>query len=148
MQLQGAMQGSLYFNPPAPADEPMNQELNRTILCYMELYKNFLRPIQNECKMYHHTPVVLGLQGRGWVVNEFVSKDATAAYATVFRLSNTKENAWIFKPRGLDLSKNYKVSFVGKSAYFVANGYTLAENGISIRLDSPLTSQMLLFEAQ
>ena len=148
MQLQGAIQGSLYFNPPAPADEPMNGELSQMIRYYMELYKNFLRPIQSECKMYHHTPVVPGFQGRGWVVNEFVSKDASSAYATVFRLSDTKEDTWIFKPRGVDMSKNYKVSFVGCDSSFVLNGYTLTQTGIRIRLDSPLTSQMLLLEVQ
>lgn len=148
MQLQGAVQGTIYFNPPAHADEPMNANLSQLILYYMELYKNFLRPIQMECKMYHHTPVVPGLQGRGWVVNEFVSKNGTSAYATIFRLPDANEDTWIFKPRGLDMSRNYKVSFAGEERSFVLSGYTLAQTGIGVYLDGPLTSKMLLFEAQ
>lgn len=148
MQLQGAIQGSIYFNPPAPADEPMNEALSERILYYMELYKNFVRPIQCNCEMYHHTPVVPGLQGRGWVVNEFVAEDKGAAYVNLFRLPGTTEDTWIFKPRGLDMSRDYKVTFLDGGQSLCMNGYTLAQIGISVRLDGPLTSQMLLFEAK
>ena len=126
----------------------MNAELSRVIREYMDIYKNFVRPIQMQCKMYHHTPVVEGLQGRGWVVNEFVSPDATAAYANLFRLPDAKEDTWVFKPRGLDMSRSYKVTFVSDGRSFCVDGYTLSQTGIGIRLDGPLTSQMLLFEAQ
>ena len=115
---------------------------------YMSLYKSFIRPIQSECSVYHHTPVVLGLQGRGWVVNEFVSSDCSRAYAALFRLPAASQDCWVFKPRGLDMSRTYKITFVEDGRSFTVDGYTLAQTGIEVCLDGPLTSQMLLFEAQ
>ena len=124
----------------------MNPVLAKRTKEYMDLYKNFVRPIQSECKMYHHTPVVPGFQGRGWIVNEYVSKDGSKAYANLFRLPNTELDTWVFKARGLDRGKNYKVTYVDGGYTYCVSGYEIAERGISIRLDGALTSQMLLFE--
>jgi len=143
---QMAMQGSFYINPLAPADEPANETLDRHIRDYIDLYKSFIRPIQNECRMYHHTPVVPGFQGRGWVVNEFVSQDQKRAYAALFRLAGTEQDTWVFRPRGLDRAATYKVTRLTGEDSFCVSGYELAETGVSVRLDGPLTSQMLLFE--
>ena len=145
-QMQMLIQGSVYINPFAFDDEPMNPVLAKRTKEYMDLYKNFVRPIQSECKMYHHTPVVPGFQGRGWIVNEYVSKDGSKAYANLFRLPNTELDTWVFKARGLDRGKNYKVTYVDGGYSYCVSGYEIAERGISIRLDGALTSQMLLFE--
>ena len=147
-QLQMALQGSLYINPFAFDDEPLNESLCKRTREYMDLYKNFVRPIQSTCKMYHHTPVVPGFQGRGWVVNEYVSPDRNRGYVNLFRLAKAERDTWVFKSRGLDRSKRYKVTFVHDGSSFFADGYALSETGISIRLDGALTSQMLLLEAQ
>ena len=147
-QFQMLMQGSVYINPFAFDDEPLSEELSRRTREYMELYKNFVRPIQSECKMYHHTPVVAGFQGRGWVVNEYVSRDRSRAYANLFRLPDAEQSTWTFKPRGLDRARTYKVTHVDGGYSYCLSGYELAEIGVTISLDGALTAQMLLFEVQ
>ncbi len=147
-QMQMMLQGSFYINPLAFADEPMNPTLSKRVKEYMDLYKGFIRPIQSQCKMYHHTPVVPGFAGRGWVVNEYTLPDGTKGYANLFRLPDEKENTWRFIPRGLDMSKNYKITFFDGGRTFCATGYELSQIGIYVTLDGPLTSQLLLFEAQ
>lgn len=147
-QLQFAVQCVPQFVGVAPYPEKRNPAYVKRVQEYIKLYKEFIRPIQIECRMYHHTPVVPGFMGRGWVVYENVSQDSTKAYATFFRLPGTDQDTWLFKTKGLDTSKEYKITFFDGARTMYASGYELYTNGIPIYLDSPLTSQLLLIEAR
>jgi hypothetical protein len=50
-------------------------------------------------------------------------------------------------PRGLDVSKRYKVTFDNSGRSTTVDAFTLMEQGIPVRLEGALTSELLIFEA-
>lgn len=53
----------------------------------------------------------------------------------------------MLRPRGLDLSRRYRLTSDNAGQTCTADGYALATQGIPVRLGSPLTSELFLFEA-
>ncbi len=114
----------------------------------VEIYKNVVRPFHRESRIYHHTPSALGGEKPGWGVLELAARDASKAIAAFFRLDGHGEAEYVFRPRGLDVARTYAVTFDNARQTAVVDGYTLRTQGIPIRLDGALTSELLLFEAQ
>jgi hypothetical protein len=81
-------------------------------------------------------------------VLEHVTPDRTRGYAGIFRLAGAKEDRYLFRPRGLDSSKNYKVTFDNTESSVRLSGFELQRDGINVRIGQPLRSELLLFEAQ
>ncbi len=112
----------------------------------VDLYKNFVRPFQRTSRIYHHTPTTSGREPHGWGVLELAAPDQSRAVAGVFRLSGPIEREYRLHPRGLDLSRRYRVTCDNAGQSAVVDGFALATSGIPIRLDSALTSELVLFE--
>lgn len=113
----------------------------------VEIYKNFVRPFHRTSRIFHHTPTVSGRDPHGWGALELASRDGSRAIAGVFRLSGPTESEYVLYPRGLDLSATYRVTFDNATQAALVDGYTLITQGIRIRLDAALTSELILFEA-
>ena len=64
----------------------------------------------------------------------------------MFRLSGPSDDEYLFKPRGLDLSRRYRLTSDNAGRSTVADGFTLATQGIPTRLGGALTSELFLFE--
>lgn len=113
----------------------------------VDLYKNVVRSIYQASRIYHHTPVVKGLNPSGWSVLELGSQDRTTAVAGLFRLSDPPESDYLLRFRGLDISKRYRVTFDNANETCELSGYTLIKEGVPIRLESALTSELILVQA-
>jgi alpha-galactosidase len=135
----------------------------------VEIYKDFVRPFQRTSRIYHHTPVVQGYDpsgwgvlelavrdpwlpsmvaaNSGWGVLELASEDGTRAIAGLFRLSDPAAPEYVLRLRGLDVSRRYRVTFDNSGRSCELDGFTLCHTGISIRLETALTSELLLIEA-
>ncbi|RKP58284.1 hypothetical protein D7Z26_01955 [Cohnella endophytica] len=111
---------------------------------YIGIYKDFIRTFHRAAKVYHHTPVIPGADGSGWAALEYVSEDRKKAVATVFRLVNADEDRYTMKFKGLDKGANYRVRIEPEGSEFVVGGYVLSREGLTIELDTALTSQMIL----
>ncbi|MHB0859304.1 MAG: GH36 C-terminal domain-containing protein, partial [Anaerolineae bacterium] len=111
------------------------------------LYKDFVRPFQTTGRMYHHTPEVKGYDPSGWGVLELASRDRTKAVAGLFRLSDPAEPEYVFRFRGIDIGRRYRVTFDNTGDVTELDGYTLVKVGMPIRLEAALTSELLLVEA-
>ncbi|MCQ6559415.1 GH36 C-terminal domain-containing protein [Paenibacillus mendelii] len=98
-------------------------------------------------RIYHHTPVMEGYEPKGWGVLELASKERDRAIAGVFQLSNPQEREYTLRVRGLNRAKKYKVTWDNSSQTTVIDGYVLMNQGLIIRLEGALTSELLLFEA-
>jgi alpha-galactosidase len=110
-------------------------------------YKNFVRPFISSSRIYHHTPVVTGLEPHGWGVLELASEDRTRGICGLFQLSAPTTPEYRLCPRGLDRARRYKVTFDNLDQTSVVDGFTLMEQGIPVRLEDALTSELLIFEA-
>lgn len=123
-----------------------NPNLLGLVKKYVSLYKDFIRPWHRDARLYHHTPVIPGVEASGWCALENVSADRTRAAAGVFRLIHAHEDAFQFRFRGLDPARRYRVTTEPGGLACEADGLRLQEEGLSVRLDTPLTSRLLLCE--
>ncbi len=112
----------------------------------IQLYKNFVRPFHRESRIFHHTPTEVAGEHPGWGVLELDAPDQSRGIAAFFRLDTTGASEYLFRPRGLDVARTYAVTFdnVGKTTR--VDGFMLATQGILIRLESALTSELLIFD--
>ncbi len=147
-QLQMMVQGIPQMSAVAYYDEEINPDLKRLIEKYITLYKDYIRPIQNKVKLYHHTPVIGGFSGKGWVVTEAMLPDGSKGYVNINRLPGCTEDCWCLKLKGCDCARMYTVTDVADGRKFSVSGYTLYTEGLPVTLDGALTSRMLLIEAQ
>jgi alpha-galactosidase len=114
---------------------------------WADVYKNFVRPFMNTGRIYHHTPEVSGLDPHGWGVLELASNDRTRGICGLFHLSAPTEPEYRLRLRGLDTSRRYRVTLDNSSQTAEVDGFTLMKEGITVRLEGALTSELLLFEA-
>jgi alpha-galactosidase len=117
---------------------------------YIELNKTFCRRVMgNSPVVYHHTPDAAVNNGAPWCVLEYARQDRTSGYAGIFKLKNDmNDNEYLFKPRGIDISKSYKVSLDNDGQSVVVAGWELSQTGIKVHLDASKTSELILYEAK
>ena len=113
----------------------------------VRIYKEFVRPIHPTSRIYHHTPVIKGFEPRGWGVLELAARDRTRAVAGLFRLSDPAEPEYLLRFRGIDPGRRYRVTFDNSAESCEVDGLALTRSGITSRLETALTSELLLVEA-
>ncbi|MCK5860963.1 MAG: alpha-galactosidase, partial [Candidatus Hydrogenedentes bacterium] len=117
---------------------------------YVALYKEFIRPILPTSRVYHHAPISArgGVESNGFFAMEFFAPDRSRGWATLVRIGPSDTDVYVFKPRGLDRGKTYKVTFDGTSETVFVDGLSLVRDGLPIRLEILASSELLLFEMQ
>jgi len=146
-QLRVPLFGHPCYSRTAPLWTAANPAATERIVHHIQLYKDFMRPILSSCRVFHHTPV-LPMEGyNDWCVLEYVAADAARGYAGLFRLNPVGSPVFEFRPRGLSRARRYRVVFENEGAAVERTGDDLARNGFPVRLERPLTSELVLFEA-
>ena len=133
-----------FFYPLGSQANPLMIERSRH---WLDLYKNFVRPFMNTGRIYHHTPVVNGPEPKGWGVLELASADRRRGICGLFQLSDPSQPEYLLRLRGLDLSRRYRVTWDSSGQSCEVDGFTLMKQGLTVRLEGALTSELLLFEA-
>jgi len=131
-----------------PSLAQANPTLLNTVKKYLTIYKDFIRPFHRQSRVFHHTPEIPGHDSSGWAALELGAPDASRAVAGVFRLANPATDEYLFRPRGLAADQRYRITSLPGDRTWLAEGHELLERGITVRLDSPLTSRLFLFEVE
>lgn len=149
-RFRGQMFGQLALGGAAPDLKSLSADAEylARVRHNIQLYKSFIRPVLNSVLVYHHTPILPNTEPGEWIVLEHATPDRTRGYAGIFRLAGAKEDHYLFRPRGLDSSKTYKVTFDNTQTSVRVSGFELQRDGLYIRIGQPLRSELLLFEAQ
>jgi hypothetical protein len=126
--------------------EDMNPEVAEEYQHYVNLYKGFIRPIMPASRIFHHAPVNAqdGVE-EPWFAMEFDAADRSKGWATVVKLY-PGPTEFVLHPKGLDPGRNYKVTFDSLRSSATISGLQLMTQGLPIRLESSLDSELLLFE--
>lgn len=124
-----------------------NPELLRLTKKYLDIYKDFIRPFHRDARAYHHTPTLPGADGSGWCALELASADRGRIAAGVFRLVNAERDEYRLRFRGVDPARRYRVTTEPDGMVRILEGHALCDAGLALRLDTPLTSCLLLCEA-
>jgi alpha-galactosidase len=147
LQLRTAMLARPIFRGISPTLPEFNPLLSEKIRLGVQLFKSTVRPIMINSRVYHHTPLTPMLEPSPWIVLEYATPDAARAVVGLFRTSQDGDPVFRFIPRGLDLGRSYRVTFHNRGQTLEIPGSQLLE-GIPIRLEEALTSEMLIFEAK
>lgn len=114
---------------------------------YIALNKGFCRPVMaDHPAVYHHTPDIGLYSPADWCALEYGRRDKERGYAGVFKLKDGTAE-YLLRLRGLDLAREYEVTLDNQQATFRIHGRDLVLNGLPIRLDSALTSELVLYKA-
>jgi len=124
-----------------------NPELLRLTKKYLGIYKDFIRPFHRDARVYHHNPTISGADGSGWCALELASADRGRIAAGVFRLVNAEGDEYRLRFRGVDPARRYRVTTEPDGLVRILDGHALCDAGLPLRLDTPLTSRLLLCEA-
>ena len=143
---------AIMAHPVISGITPSLPEANPSVMAcvkkYLAIYRDFIRPFMGQAKVYHHTPVINGVDGEGWCALEYVAPCKGRAVAAVFRLIHAKEDVYQLRFRGLDMGAKYRVCIEPLGESFVAEGSELARQGLDIRLDIALSSQLIMLERE
>ena len=112
----------------------------------VDLYKNFVRSFQPTSRIFHHTPTVSGREPRGYGVLELAARDRSRAIAGVFQLGGSAEPEYLLRFRGLDMGQRYQLTSDNTGQVRLTDGFQLMKEGVPVRLETPLTSELLLCE--
>ena len=145
-QLRAALIALPIFRGISPSLEELNPLLGSKIRHAITLYKSTFRPILTGCLVYHHTPLTPLLKASPWLVLEYTSADASRSLVTLFRTSNLGDSTYRFRPRGLDFSRNYRLSLGNSGQTVELSGDRLLQADIPVRLEGVGTSEVLLFD--
>ncbi|MEN6536620.1 MAG: alpha-galactosidase [Bryobacteraceae bacterium] len=147
-RFRGQMFGHLCLAGIAPNLTEFPATYRERVKHNVQLYKSFIRPVLPTVKVYHHTPIAPQNEPGDWTVLEHATPDRTRGYAGVFRLAGAKEDTYLFRPRGLDPGKTYKVTFDNTGDVARVSGLQLQRDGLTVRIGQPLRSELMLFEAE
>lgn len=142
LQMRNCMLGHISLNVIAPPNAEINSEQMEFVRHSVKLYKDFIRPFLGEAKIFHHTP---HLKKNDFAVLEIASPDASKGAVTVFALSDVSGDRTI-RMKGADASSVYKVTLDNTGESFTVTGRELKQNGITVSLPSPMTSELVLYE--
>ncbi len=141
----------LFVRPTIGFPKPRGAQWNPQMLARMKrwigLYKGFVRPFMATGRIYHHTPEVPDPEPRGWGVLELDAADGLRGICGLFRLAGQAPPEYLLRLRGIDRSRRYRVTFDNSGQVCEVDGMQLATQGLTVRLDGALTSELLVYEA-
>ena len=146
LQLDAVMVARPIFRGISPTLPELDPILGKKIIEDVDLYKRTVYPIMANGLVYHPTPVLPMMEPSPWVVLEYGAPDRTKEVVGLFRTSQSGNPVYRFEPRGIDLSRNYSVHFENSGEVVEMSGSQLLQNGVPVRLDDNLTSELLILD--
>lgn len=129
-----------------PKAEDANPLVRDKIRNAVEFFKTHVRPMINQCRVFHHTPEIRGQEPGGWCVLEYALPDASKAIVGAFRLAGEADSRRTIKLRGVSREKNYTLWMDNSRERIEITGRELADSGVTVNLMNPMTSELLLIE--
>ncbi|MBR2876755.1 MAG: alpha-galactosidase [Clostridia bacterium] len=146
LQMRNTMLTHMSLNVIAPMNTTINENLMEFVKHSTDVYKNFIRPILPTSLIYHHTPETNNASKNGFSVLEIASPEKTKGAIAVFSTEGNNENTITIIPKGASVAKNYRVTLDNDRDSFTVSGYDIVNNGITISVNSAMSSELILFE--
>jgi alpha-galactosidase len=164
----------IFVGTVAPSVEALSPQRKARFLHYRKIYTDFIRPLLPTCKVFHHEPVNAhgGVESSPWFAMEYATPDRTQGWALIVRMRNgegdrfvyqypnqvvddaaatpsinAEENdTYVFKPKGLDPAKTYRVTCDRINTTLAVRGLELMRQGLPVCLENAGMSELLLFD--
>jgi alpha-galactosidase len=135
------------FRGIAPSAEELTPYLRERIAHHLALYRDFVRPVMVDGRVYHHTPFLPLYQDAPWCVLEYASEDRRRAVVGLFRTSAAGPAEYRLFPRGIDPASSYDLTLDSHASTVRVPGWELVNHGIAVRLDNTMSSELVLLAA-
>jgi len=112
----------------------------------IELYKEKIRPLLSNCKVYHHTSEQNYSKNGDWVVLEYTDGEATSSIVGLFRLLDSRTGEYKFMPKGLNRAKKYALEFDNSGLKIEMSGAELFANGVLVNIKGQLMSEIVIIK--
>ncbi|NLZ36861.1 MAG: alpha-galactosidase [Clostridiales bacterium] len=147
-QLRAAILGRPILRGIAPSEKQLTSYLKDTIKDKLELYKSFIRPMLENCLMWHHTPfqpvMRPGKPGEETIF-EFASTDGLRGMLAVFENSDVPpEKPTVIYPHFIRPNRSYSVTYDSTGDRLRLTGQEIMQNGILCRIESGFGSELIL----
>ncbi len=126
-------------------ENPNHEVLINRIL---DAYRDIVQPAQGNTRIYHHTMEFDVTEPQGTGIIERAETSGKFTILGVYNLANARVFDQTICLRGADVSKTYKVTFLTTGQTATVSGYSLAKEGVHIRLTGALTAETLLCVAE
>lgn len=146
-QLRLALLARPIFRGLAPSLPALAAPLRARIGHHLSLFREHIRPVLQEARVFHHTPALPLAEPAPWCVLEYADRAGRRGVAAVFRLTDIGPAEYVFRPRGLDAGQAFDVRLDNEGWTVRMTGRELLEGGVRVYLERPLSSQLLLFHA-
>lgn len=130
----------------APAPELLTPWLAEKIDRFMQMYREFTRPLMKDCRVYHHTPWQPVTKAAPQVILEYAAPDASRGLIAVFNTAEPLPERTVVIPRGLKRSKTYRVHFENDADDIICSGAELMRDGVNVLTSNVMGSDLILFE--
>ena len=99
-------------------------------------------------RVYHQTPLLDLKEPTPWLVLEYATQDSGRTGGQLFRTSAVGDSTYVFRPRGMDFGKTYRVKLMNTGQAVEISGSRLLLEGIAVSIENPMGSEMLIFEGK
>ncbi len=141
--MRNTMLGHISLNVTSPADAEWNTEQMEFIKHSVGIYKSFIRPFLSEAKIYHHTPDLTDADN---CIIELSAPDKSKGVISIFTLCGSGEKSLTVIPKGIDTSKDYKITLDNNRESYTVSGRQLKHGGITTDIPSALSSELVMYE--
>ncbi len=148
LQMRNTMLGHMSLNVISPAAARMNSDQLEFVKHSTQIYKDFIRPFLPSCKVYHHTPDTRCAEKNGFIAIEVASQDKLKGAVAVFSLPLAEKERFAIFVKGVDASRNYRVTLDNSGATFTLSGAELTQNDLELFIPSGMASELVLYEAE
>ncbi|MCL2665332.1 MAG: alpha-galactosidase [Defluviitaleaceae bacterium] len=130
----------------APSVEELTPFLLGITLKYNSLYKYFIRPLMENCLVYHHTPFQPVKEAAENTVLEYFSADKKTGLMAVFTSTPGEHFDLAVFPRGVSRSKTYLVTFDNSGERVILSGWQMINDGLAVPVGWHMGSELILFQ--
>lgn len=147
-QMHSIMQGRMIFRGIAPSQEELARPLLQIISSRVRLYCQKLRPIlTGGCLVYRHDGQNGVMDPQTCSVNEYALPDGTAAFAVLHQLTAGENGEFRLRLKGIRADRDYSVSLDRCGDTFVMPGWRLKQEGLLLRPEHILDSELVIVQA-
>ena len=145
LHMRNCMLGHMSLNTVTPFGSENNPLQMEFVKHSVDIYKNFIRDFLPDSKIYHHTPDTVGTHKNGFSCLEITSADKSKGAITAFTLVNPGTDVFTVYPKGIDTGKTYIITLDNNNETYEISGRQLRSHGISIRIPTALSSELILY---
>ncbi len=145
LHMRNAMFGHISMNVVASTSSANPQQMT-FIHHSLQIYKEFIRPMLSTAHIYHHTPEAGTYLNGTPAVLELASPVGDKVVLGAFAPTDFTGDTLHIVPKGVAMSGSYRVTWDNSGATAVMTGTELGSCGVTVRLKTALSSELVLIE--